>query len=221
MPVSAFERLLGFFRRMKPPVNAEILVFGIGNPGDRYRDTRHNAGFMVVDHLSRFLSEACSMREPRFTAAAGTLRGRKVALVKPSTFVNACGPAFAASTALFGVPPGSTLVIVDDYHLPLGTMRLRRGGSDGGHNGLASIIECCGGDFPRLRVGIGPLAAGASAVDFVLGKFDEREIPVLDDAVEAAAEAVRVFCAAGIEQAMNRFNAGRATPGPGEEKTNL
>jgi peptidyl-tRNA hydrolase, PTH1 family len=219
--VSAFARLLGFFRRKKPPESADILVFGIGNPGEKYRDTRHNAGFMAVDHLSGLLSEERTIREPLFTAVAGTLWGIKVALVKPCTFVNACGPAFDASTALLGVPRGSVLVIVDDYHLPLGALRLRRGGSDGGHNGLASIIGCCGEDFPRLRVGIGPLAAGENAVDFVLGRFDEREIPVLDAAVRAAAEAVRVFCTGGIEQAMNRFNASRAAPGSGEEKTNL
>jgi peptidyl-tRNA hydrolase, PTH1 family len=219
--VSAFARLLGFFRRKKPPENADVLVFGIGNPGERYGGTRHNAGFMAVDHLSRLLSEKRTIRDPLFTAEAGTLWGKKVAFVKPCTFVNACGQAFAASTALFGVPRGSALVIVDDYQLPLGALRLRRGGSDGGHNGLASIIGCCGEDFPRLRVGIGPLAAGTIAVDFVLGRFDEREIPVVSAAVRTAAEAVRVFCTGGIEQAMNRFNAGRATPGPGEEKTNL
>jgi len=219
--MSAFARLLGFFRRKEPPENANILVFGIGNPGERYGGTRHNAGFMAVDHLSRLLSEKRTIREPLITAAAGTLWGSKVALVKPCTFVNACGPAFAASTALFGVSRGSALVIVDDYHLPLGTLRLRRNGSDGGHNGLASIIGCCGEDFPRLRVGIGPLAAGANAVDFVLGRFDEREIPVVSAAVRAAAEAVRVFCTGGIEQAMNEFNASRAAPGSGEEKTSL
>lgn len=219
--MTSFLRFARFFRRKKPRAKADLLIFGIGNPGDRYRDTRHNAGFMVVDHLSRFLSKARTIHEPLFTAAAGTLWGKEIALVKPCTFVNACGPAFAASAALFGVPPGSALVVVDDYHLPLGTLRLRRGGSDGGHNGLASIIERCGGDFPRLRVGIGPLAADANAVDFVLGRFDEREFPVLDAAVETASEAVRVFCAAGIEQAMNLFNAGRATPGPGGEKRDL
>jgi peptidyl-tRNA hydrolase, PTH1 family len=204
--VAAFARFLGIFRGKKTPVRADFLVFGIGNPGKRFEGTRHNAGFMAVERLGRLLERSVAWREPRYTAETGRLWGGEIALVKPGTFVNACGPAFAASLSRFGVPSSSALVVVDDYHLPLGAIRLRRGGSDGGHNGLASIIKSCGEDFPRLRIGIGPLNPAVSSVDFVLGKFDDQEKAALDKTLDTAAEAVRAFCEGGMERAMNLFN---------------
>jgi PTH1 family peptidyl-tRNA hydrolase len=206
--VATLSSFFGFFCRKKPLVKADYLVFGVGNPGDRYKNTRHNAGFMVVDCLGGSLTDARTRREPSFEAIRGTLSGRTVALVKPTTFVNRCGAAFAASDSLFCVPLESCLVVVDDYHLPLGALRLRRGGSDGGHNGLASIIESCGENVARLRLGIGPLPPGSKSVDFVLGKFDEQELPAVDAAVLLAASAAAAFCSQGIERAMNLFNRG-------------
>jgi PTH1 family peptidyl-tRNA hydrolase len=207
--VTALQSFLGLFRRKRPARKAELLIFGIGNPGDKYKGTRHNAGFMVVDCLSGLLINAHTVHDALFDATRGTLSGKEVVLVKPLTFVNRCGAAYAASASRFGVPQESALVIVDDYHLPLGAIRLRRGGSDGGHNGLASIREWCGENFPRLRMGIGPLPAGAGSVDFVLGKFDERETPARSAALGATAEAATVFCTGGIDAAMNLFNRSR------------
>jgi PTH1 family peptidyl-tRNA hydrolase len=204
--VAALVNFLRFFYRKKPPACADVLIFGIGNPGQKYKGTRHNAGFMVLDRLARSLTGTVSRKEALFEANTGTVGGKTVALVKPTTFVNRCGAAFKAGSALFGVPPASCLVVADDFHLPLGTIRLRRGGSDGGHNGLASIIESCGPDFPRLRVGIGPLAEDRNSVDFVLGEFTDKEMPGLDAAVKNAAEAATAFCATGIEKAMNQYN---------------
>jgi PTH1 family peptidyl-tRNA hydrolase len=206
--VATISSLLGFFCRKKPLANADFVIFGIGNPGGKYKNTRHNAGFMVVDRLSGFLTDAHTRREASFEAIWGTLSGKTVALVKPTTFVNRCGAAFAASGLLFCTLLESRLVVVDDYHLPLGSLRLRRGGSDGGHNGIASIIGSCGENFPRLRIGTGPLPPGASSVEFVLGKFDESELPVLDAVVGSAADATAAFCSQGIERAMNLFNKG-------------
>ncbi len=206
--MATLSSFFGFFCRKKPLVKADYLVFGIGNPGDKYNYTRHNAGFMVVDRLSESLTDARTRREPSFEAIWGTLSGKTVVLVKPTTFVNRCGTAFAASGSLFCVPMESRLVVVDDYHLPLGAVRLRRGGSDGGHNGLASVIESCGGNVARLRLGIGPLAPGSKSVEFVLGKFDEKELPAVDAAVRTAADASAAFCGLGIERAMNLFNKG-------------
>ena len=204
--MAALVNFLRFFYRKKPPACADVLIFGIGNPGQKYKGTRHNAGFMVLDRLARSLTGTVGRKEALFEANTGTVGGKTVALVKPTTFVNRCGAAFKAGSALFGVPPASCLVVADDFHLPLGTIRLRRGGSDGGHNGLASIIESCGPDFPRLRVGIGPLAEDRNSVDFVLGEFTDKEMPGLDAAVKNAAEAATAFCAAGIEKAMNQYN---------------
>jgi peptidyl-tRNA hydrolase, PTH1 family len=204
--VAALTDFLRFFYRKKLPASADVLIFGIGNPGQKYKGTRHNVGFMVLDRLAGSLTGAAGRNEGLFEARTGGLGGKAVALVKPTTFVNRCGAAFKAGSALFKVPPASCLVIADDFHLPLGTIRLRRGGSDGGHNGLASIIESSGPDFPRLRVGIGPLVEGMNPVDFVLGEFTEPETPGLDAAVNNAAEAAAAFCAEGIEKAMNRYN---------------
>jgi PTH1 family peptidyl-tRNA hydrolase len=197
---------LRFFFGKKPPASADVLIFGIGNPGQRYKRTRHNAGFMVLDCLARSLQGAARRKEALFEAHTGGLGGKTAALVKPVTFVNRCGPALAAGSSLFKVPLGSCLVVADDFHLPLGTIRMRRGGSDGGHNGLASIIESSGPGFPRLRIGIGPLPDGLNQVDFVLGEFTQHEMPGLDAAVKKAAEAAATFCAAGIEKAMNQYN---------------
>jgi peptidyl-tRNA hydrolase, PTH1 family len=204
--VKALADFLRFFYRKKLPAGADVLIFGIGNPGQKYKGTRHNAGFLVLDRLARSLTGAINRKEASFEANTGALGGKVVALVKPATFVNRCGAAFKAASALLGVPLASCLVIADDFHLPLGTIRLRRGGSDGGHNGLASIIESSGPDFPRLRVGIGPLAHNRNSIDFVLGEFTEAETRGLDAAVKKAAEAAAAFCAAGIEKAMNQYN---------------
>jgi PTH1 family peptidyl-tRNA hydrolase len=204
--VAALENILRFFYRKKTFVCADVLVFGIGNPGQKYAGTRHNAGFMVLECLAQSLAGAASRNDSLFEAETGGLGGKTVALVKPTTFVNRCGEAFKAGSALFKVPVASCLVVADDFHLPLGTIRLRRGGSDGGHNGLASIIESCGPDFPRLRVGIGPLPEHGNSIDFVLGEFTDKEMPGLDAAVKNAAEAAAAFCAAGIEKAMNQYN---------------
>ena len=204
--MAALVNLLRFFYRKKPPAGADVLIFGIGNPGQKYKGTRHNAGFMVLDRLARSLTGGERRKEASFEATTGGLGGKTVALVKPTTFVNRCGIALAASCSLFNVPIASCLVIADDFHLPLGTIRLRRGGSDGGHNGLASVIENSGPDFPRLRVGIGPMAENGNSIDFVLGEFTQQEMPGLDAAVRNAAESAAAFCAAGIEKAMNQYN---------------
>jgi PTH1 family peptidyl-tRNA hydrolase len=195
-----------FWSKKRATVCAEVIVFGIGNPGARYRNTRHNAGFMVVDSLERSLTDRKRENSSSFTAISGTLAGKKTVLVRPKTFVNCSGDAVVSSCALFGVPLGSCLVVVDDYQLPLGVIRLRRGGSDGGHNGLASIIERCGPNFPRIRLGIGPLPGGKGSVDFVLGSFTNQEKPILEAAIKNASEATVAFCSGGIEKAMNQFN---------------
>ena len=215
--MNAISRLLGFLLRRSPSVCADVAVFGIGNPGDRFANTRHNAGFMAVDCMAESLTDAHVLRGPLFDATVGMLSGKKVALVKPLTFVNRCGEAFVESMRRLCVPQGSALVIVDDYHLPVGTIRIRRGGSAGGHNGLASIIENCGENFPRIRVGIGPLPAGAGSVDFVLGKFDEQEMPAVNAAVRTAAGAAAAFCTQGIDSTMNLFNSRRQAGGRADE----
>ena len=203
-PLSA---LFNFFRGPKIPLcSVERIFFGIGNPGSRYADTRHNVGCMVIDQMSRLLTGVSKYRGAAWSMEVGCREGKTIALVKPKTYVNLSGGAFADAVNKVKCPLASCCVIVDDYHLPLGTIRLRPKGADGGHNGLKSIIERVGEGFPRLRIGIGPLPEGAASVDFVLGLFSAEEEAALDDVLKKAEEALMLFTSSGIDAAMNRYN---------------
>ena len=184
----------------------EKVFFGIGNPGWRYRKTRHNAGFAALDQFESLASSQKVYRRDSWEAVLCKREGLSIALVKPKTYVNRCGEALADCIKQLGCPLSSCLVIVDDYHLPLGKNRIRPGGSDGGHNGLKSIIAAVGNEFPRLRIGIGPISDDMDSVEFVLGHFRSDEISALQSALTKADEAMLMFARQGIEKAMNAFN---------------
>jgi len=183
------------------------VVFGIGNPGPEYEGTRHNIGFDVVDALFR-AARGKPVRLPGPPAAGARVRleGRDVLLVKPLTYVNRCGPVLASLRDREGVALTDCLVVLDDFHLPLGRTRLREGGSDGGHNGLFSLIESLGTEaFPRLRIGVGE-PVGVAAEDYVLAPFPPAERPAATEAVARAAEAVRLWLRLGAARAMGEVN---------------
>ncbi len=189
------------------PKAAGILFFGLGNPGSRYFHTRHNIGFRVADALALELRQPVADRRTEADYSAGTLFESTYSIVvKPRTFMNRSGEAVASFCRDFRCPTENLLVIVDDYHLPLGALRARRGGSDGGHNGLKSIIGHIGTNFPRLRVGIGPLPADSPSIDFVLGPFSRSEELMLQQVIPRAVEACKLFAQSGIEPVMNRYN---------------
>lgn len=184
------------------------LVVGLGNPGREYESTRHNVGFMVVNKLlagfpaGRF-EESSSAESRLFT---GRLRGKELALQMPQTYMNLSGKAVALYARRNQIKPEEILVISDDLDLPLGRIRLRAGGSDGGHNGLKSIIaELGSASFKRLRIGIGHQESGTTA-DYVLGSFSTEDTPVLNEVLERAAEAVNCVLSAGMSCAMNKYN---------------
>lgn len=183
------------------------LVLGLGNPGARYAHTRHNAGWDVVERLvARWKAEP---RETTRTyrawhAAPG---GRAVDLLVPLTFMNASGEALAEWRERGALEPQNLLVVVDDVYLPLGRLRLRTAGSSGGHNGLASIEEVLGTRaFGRLRIGVGAAESSAELREHVLDGWEEAELPVIEDALGRATEAVECWCLEGPTKAMNRFN---------------
>lgn len=179
------------------------IIVGLGNPGRDYAETRHNVGFMVLDRLARrFNVEWKSDRARKGELAAGP----GVLLVKPQTFMNNSGECVGPLMRYFKFSPEQVLVIYDDISFPVGTMRLRAGGSAGGHNGMKSLIAHLGTEkFPRLRVGIS--APGQkNMVGHVLGKFAPDERPLLEDALDKAAEAAYVALKDGFETAANRFN---------------
>ncbi|MGE5529992.1 MAG: aminoacyl-tRNA hydrolase [Patescibacteria group bacterium] len=183
----------------------DFLLVGLGNPGERYSQTRHNAGFLVLDALARRAGVRFSRRAADARSATVRLEGRHVVLAKPQTYMNASGTAVAGLVRRHAIPLERLLIVSDDMDLPLGALRLRRGGGSGGHHGLDSIIAALGTkDFARLRLGVGRPAGGA--VDHVLGRFSPDERERFQQAVARATEAVLLFLRDGLEAAMNTYN---------------
>ena len=186
-------------------------IVGLGNPGAEYQATRHNVGFAVVDFLARRWN--VRLKSWKSVAALAVVSDRDVLLAEPKTFMNASGEAVARITAFHKIESDDLLVVVDEAQLPLGRLRLRRAGSAGGHNGLKSIIEHLGLDFPRLRIGIGLGDPRRDLVDHVLSSFENNERATASEAIARSADAVEVFVEEGIGQAMNRFNVRGDTAG--------
>ena len=187
--------------------SSRVLIVGLGNPGSEYRETRHNAGFMVLDRLARRLPgknfeeiHGCSSHYLK-----GTYAGRPLFLQKPETFMNLSGEAVGPLMRKEEIGPDGLLVIYDDMDLEVGKLRIRGRGSCGGHNGIRSIIETTGTEnFARIRVGIGHRTGNGA--DYVLSPFEEDEKPVMDKVLDAAADAVILILRRGLSQAMNEYN---------------
>ena len=186
--------------------NTAIIV-GLGNPGPRYADTRHNVGWRVLDLLARQIDIPVKERRPKAVLGTSYFADRRVVLAKPRTFMNNSGEAVEYLLARFGGGPSNLLIIYDEMALLPGRIRLRASGSDAGHNGIRSIISAVGGTgFPRLRIGIGAPPAGILARDYVLGKFTGDEEGSIAGAVERASAAIRCVLEENIDAAMNRYN---------------
>jgi peptidyl-tRNA hydrolase, PTH1 family len=179
------------------------LVAGLGNPGAEYAYTRHNVGFMVVDLLAH---EAGVNWEKSSKADAATAKLGNALLVKPASYMNRSGYPLQAIAQFFKILPAQVLLVLDDFSLPLGRLRIRESGGPGGHNGLESVIVQFGTEeIPRLRIGIGPAPAEGS-VDYVLSNFFEEQKPLVRSTIERAAEAVKCAIDKGVVSAMNTFN---------------
>lgn len=182
------------------------LVAGLGNPGSKYARTRHNAGFFVVEELSRRWSYGRARKQFNGLLADGTIRGERVLLLEPQTYMNLSGVSVREATTFLKIDTADLLVVVDDMALPVGRLRMRPRGSAGGHNGLTSIIQQLGTDaFARLRIGIGQVA-GERMVGHVLGAFSSEEEPVVERAIQTAADAVECWIVEGTDAAMTKFN---------------
>lgn len=187
-------------------MSTKFLIAGLGNIGPEYALTRHNAGFMVLDRLAAQYGFDFSMTRLAYTAQ-WQLKGKQLFFVKPTTFMNLSGRAMLYYMKQETIPIENLLVITDDKDLPFGKLRLKPKGSPGGHNGLRSIDEVLNTqEYARLRVGIGSAFSRGRQVDFVLGQFPEDELIQLPDYLDRAGEAVKAFCTAGIQFAMNNFN---------------
>jgi PTH1 family peptidyl-tRNA hydrolase len=183
------------------------LIVGLGNPGAAYEQTRHNLGFMVVDLLARKENSQVKREECRALVGRYESGGETIELVKPQTYMNLSGESLACLLKKNTRSAKKLIVITDDLALPLGKIRLRMKGSDGGHNGLKSIINCLKTqDFIRLRIGIQPAHPLSDTKRFVLEKFSKSDFETLEEVLEQSAEAVRVVISDGAEKAMARFN---------------
>lgn len=180
------------------------LIVGLGNPGAEYAHTRHNVGFMLLDRLAARAGVAWR-REREWKAEIAQVDG--MILCKPLSYMNLSGKPVGAVSRFYKTAPAETLLIYDDVALPLGKLRLRPGGSAGGHNGVKSIIETLGThEIPRLKIGIGAAAEGEEMVSHVLGRFTPAETPVIEEAIDRALGAVEYVQTRGLIAAMNQFN---------------
>ena len=185
------------------------LIVGLGNPGREYRDTRHNAGFMVVDELARRHDLTWAMAPGQVPDAfvAKKYGPAPLLLAKPLTYMNLSGDAAAALLRYYDVAAADLLIVVDDIDLPFGRLRARPSGSAGTHNGLRSIVGRLGTEFPRLRIGVGRGDARRDLADHVLSKFEPVEREQLESVITRAADAAEMFAAEGIITVMNTYNA--------------
>ena len=184
-----------------------ILIAGLGNPGKEYENTRHNAGFLVLDTLAQKLGADLSERKHRALCGKAVIGGQKVILLKPQTYMNSSVESIRAAADYYKVPPEDILVVYDDISLAPGQLRIRAKGSAGGHNGIKSIIAHLGTqEFPRVKVGIGEKPPRMDLADYVLGHFSSGEKKIMEEAAKEAADAICEIVNVGIEQAMNDHN---------------
>lgn len=187
---------------------AEWIVAFLGNPGLKYNGTRHNAGFMAADAMEKKLG--VSINKMRFKALTQTvdIGGKKVLLMKPQTYMNLSGDAIVQAANFYKVPPERVIVVSDETALPIGRLRIRRGGSAGGHNGLKSVIARLGTDqFPRIRLGVGDKPhPDYDMADWVLSAFKGQDAADMELVAKKAADAVECYITEGADRAMNRFN---------------
>ena len=196
--------------KLYPPLNSQLtlekyLIVGLGNPGAEYHETRHNAGWMVLDAFAK--AQDVTFDDRRYGYVAETsVKGRKLFLLKPTTFMNLSGNAVRYWLEKENIPTEHLLIIVDDLALPIGKMRLRGNGSNGGHNGLGHIQQLIGQKYARLRIGIGNEFQRGGQIDYVLTKFSDEDKQTLAPLIETSCEIIKSFVLAGIDRTMNAYN---------------
>lgn len=210
-----------FFRRIKSNNGSSVgsatdtyVIAGLGNPGAEYAMTRHNMGYRALDVFAE--EESIEIRKQKFHSimGQGRLGGKKLVLIKPETYMNKSGIAVREAAMYFDVPSENVIVIYDDVDLPLGSIRIRKAGGAGTHNGMKSVVEQLGTkDFVRVRIGVGSADKDEDLVDRVIGKVPKEEQAVLDKAAACAADAVRDIIKLGTDIAMNRHNHVAEAPG--------
>jgi PTH1 family peptidyl-tRNA hydrolase len=201
-------KLAKLFNRSAPP-RVDMLVVGLGNPGDGYANTRHNVGFQVANRLAKRARLEFGIKSAESRIAEGTLGSMKVAIARPQTFMNDSGTAVRKLLDRYRLEPSAMLVVFDEVDLPLGKIRIREQGGPGTHNGMRSIVSVVGEGFPRIRVGVAPADPTTEIPDlaeYVLSQFDADERAEADKVIARAAEAAEVAVRDGPRRAMDQFN---------------
>ena len=197
-----------FFRKKEALSSGiEYMVVGLGNSGREYENTRHNAGFIAVDFLADRLGVRIDRIKYKSLVTSCTIADKKVLLMKPSTYMNNSGLAVKEAMSFYKLPPERVIVIFDDISLDVGRMRIRRKGSDGGHNGIKNIIYLTGSDmFPRIKLGVGHKPEKWDLADWVLSRFTEDEMKIMIQSADKAGQAVGLMIDGQTDKAMNLFN---------------
>lgn len=196
------------FRKPALTGAVDFIIAGLGNPGKKYEGTRHNAGFMVIETLASMTGTRVNRAKFKSLCGEAVIGGKKVLLMMPQTYMNNSGEAVREAMAFYKLPPERCLIVCDDVTLPVGTIRIRRKGSDGGQRGVRSIITLCGSEqFPRIKLGVGQKPhPDYDLAAWVLSRFADNDKPAMREAVKNAAEAAEVIVQESIEAAMNRFS---------------
>lgn len=191
----------------KPPSRVTRIIVGLGNPGSEYANTRHNVGFRCVNRIARNHDIRFSIKKRKAHMAIGKVEGQQIALAKPRTYMNNSGDGVRYLLERFSAEPSGLVIIYDDMDLPVGNVRIRTGGSAGGHKGMESIIRATGTHgIVRIRVGIGRPQQGLDSIEHVLTSFLPEEEARINDAISHVSEAVVLLLGEGVEAAMDRFN---------------
>ena len=185
----------------------EYIVAGLGNPGDKYKYNRHNAGFMCVDYISQKIGAKVNKIKYKSVCGEAVINGHRILLMKPQTYMNSSGEAIQEAAAFYKVPIDNIIVIFDDISLDVGVLRIKRKGSDGGHNGIKSIISCMSSSgFPRIKIGVGSPPPEIELMHWVLGDIPKADRDTFFTTIEKSYDALNLLLDGNIDRAMNLYN---------------
>lgn len=195
-------------RTPAPQGAVEYIICGLGNPGTQYEGTRHNIGFMTIDTLCYKYKLDCKKLRFKSLTCDAMISGKRCLIMKPTTFMNNSGEAVTEAMSFYKIPPERTIIVFDDISLEPGKLRIRRKGSDGGHNGIKSIIYLSGSDmFPRIKMGVGAKPhPDYNLADWVLGHFKKEQAEALETAMDNAVSSIELMVGGKMNEAMNKFN---------------
>ena len=195
-------------RTLAPQGAVEYIICGLGNPGTQYEGTRHNIGFMTIDTLCEKYKLDCKKLRFKSLTCDAMISGKRCLIMKPTTFMNNSGEAVTEAMSFYKIPPERTIIVLDDISLEPGKLRIRRKGSDGGHNGIKSIIYLSGSDmFPRIKMGVGAKPhPDYNLADWVLGHFKKEQAEALETAMDNAVSSIELMVGGKMNEAMNKFN---------------